>query len=208
MSAHWIEIPTKNTARIWKQWLNSFNGPQDINVMLFFHFLPFSLLLHHEVKTTFLSTWHKRFFPQFLYTFSFQFFFQDLNFALVLLTFFISYLGILVNFLLVSHTVCFIFTMRALHTFKTIRNGKCKFFLFHRIFFFNRKKMYEMNEAKTNILKHNTIYDIFLLPNECSGENFHRLGYFFFHKLKPFAYMLCWMLPVTLAKWKKQLFTI
>lgn len=39
--------------------------------------------------------------------------------------------------------------------------------------------MHEMNEAKTNILKHNTIYDIFLLPNECSGENLHRLGYFF-----------------------------
>lgn len=161
-------------------------------------FIPFFssfTVLHHEVKTTFLST--KRFFSPIFVPILFHFnFFSGPKFCSSFShVFFISYFGILVNFLLVSHTVCFIFTMRALHTFKTIRNGKCKFFLFHRIFFSPKKKMHEMNEAKTNILKHNTIYDIYfvgeLVWKMFTGLFFALLLFLLYNRtLKPLVCML------------------
>lgn len=56
--------PDKNTARFRKQWLNSFNEPQDINVVLIFRFF---LLFLNEAKTTFVSTWQKLFWLFFLF---------------------------------------------------------------------------------------------------------------------------------------------
>lgn len=105
------------------------------------------------------------------YIFASLFLAQVLFHAIVISTYFIlSSLNAEQIFSLFHHMI-------SLHSYGTILNGICKHFFLSRFligFFFSLSGVCQkyLNEAKTNILKHNTIYDMF-----CCRTNRRILGH-------------------------------
>lgn len=141
-----------------------------------------------------------------IFTISFIFFFtMFVDFALVFTCVFISVYSCGFSFGL--KTLCAIPML--FHTLRTIRNGKYKIPFFYPRDLFSRS-WNVLNEVKTNIFKHNTIYEAVFCCRTSGTENFQvliRFSSVLVHFLS-LAYMtVCWNLlnaRFSDMKWKKK----